>query len=137
MSEQTKFLCTPCRREMCADCRGIADEYAELLSNRTQALGQADWKLREAERKAEEAESRAASYKQIVELGLPPVTLAWMDSLTPDALLKAAQNAEDAARLDFMQRELEGHRELILDAREVGGSIREAIDAARRQVVNL
>jgi hypothetical protein len=73
------FLCTNCRREMCNDCREIAEEYQELLKIRTDALHIAEYTVVELKRQLESEKRRADLFEQTAKAGLPQVILAWMD----------------------------------------------------------
>ena len=77
---KTVFLCTSCRREMCDDCKNIADEYAELLTLKNRALSSAEHTIKEMKGKLESAKRRAATFERIAKMGMPEVILAWMDS---------------------------------------------------------
>lgn len=78
MADDTKFLCTRCRRAMCTDCRQIADEYAELHVLRGRALWQAEQELEKLKRQLADAERRATAYEQVAKMGYPQVIQEWI-----------------------------------------------------------
>lgn len=73
------FLCTNCRREMCNDCRQIAEEFDELLKRRTTALAIANDRTERLERELADANRRAAMYEQVSKAGINQIIVAWMD----------------------------------------------------------
>ena len=79
MSKTQSFLCGHCKREMCSDCRQIAEEYQELLEKRTQALGTANHQVESLTRELADMKRRAHMWEQISKAGLPETITAWMD----------------------------------------------------------
>lgn len=73
------FLCSNCRREMCDDCREIAEEYQTLLKLRTDALMAANARVESLERELASMKSCAAMYKEISQAGIGKIISAWMD----------------------------------------------------------
>lgn len=79
MSQANTFLCTRCRRSMCKDCTSIADEYADLLQRRTQALSLANHRVEELQQELERVKHKAALWEEMSKVGLPAVIQQWMD----------------------------------------------------------
>ena len=77
---KNNFLCANCRREMCDDCKSIADEYAELLAMRTRALVAANQKIEELLEQLKTAKRQSADWERHAKLGMPELILAWLDS---------------------------------------------------------
>jgi hypothetical protein len=73
------FLCGNCKREMCTDCRLMAEEYQMLLEKRTQALIAAQDTNERMTRELVNTKRRADMWEQVSKAGLPDVILAWMD----------------------------------------------------------
>ncbi len=80
------FLCTSCRRELCDDCKEIADEYAELLTLKNRALSTAEYKIGELEKQLEQSNRRAKMYEELSKMGMPEIILKWMDEQAVKAL---------------------------------------------------
>jgi hypothetical protein len=78
MSKQS-FLCGNCRREMCDDCREIAEEYQELLEKRTQALSATQEENERLTMELRNTKRRADMFERVAKAGLPNIILAWMD----------------------------------------------------------
>ena len=76
---------------MCAECKSIAAEYDELYRNQKAYLHKAQQELEAMQRELKAAQRARDDYKRIIELGVGPQLLAWMDSLTPASLRKAIE----------------------------------------------
>ena len=76
---KSNFLCTSCRRELCDDCKSIADEYAELLTLKNRALGNADHEIEELKTQLDAAKRQSAMWEQLSKMGMPEIILKWMD----------------------------------------------------------
>ncbi len=94
MSES--FLCDHCRREMCRDCKLIAEEYQHLLQLRTHALSAAENERERAIREMEAAKRRADDYEQIMKLGQHALVLAYMNSRSSSELRAEVERAEES-----------------------------------------
>lgn len=90
------FLCGACRRVMCRECKGIADEYDELLRNQKAYLHKANQQLEQAQAETERQRKRADEYERLMKLGQHPLMLAWIDSMTPTQLRQAVERAAPA-----------------------------------------
>lgn len=73
------FLCTSCKSCMCDDCREIAEEYQELLENRTRALMIANSNEEQAKRRLETETRRADMFEKIAKAGVGDIIAAWID----------------------------------------------------------
>lgn len=73
------FLCGNCRREMCDDCREIAEEYQELLQIRTNALQAANYQVEQLRIELENEKRRSAMYEEVAKAGMGPIIGAWID----------------------------------------------------------
>jgi len=73
------FLCGNCKREMCDDCKNIAEEYQELLELRTTALQSAQHENEQLKNKLSNLQRRADMYEQVSKAGFGDVIGAWMD----------------------------------------------------------
>ena len=78
----TNFLCSSCRRDMCDDCKEIADEYAELLALRSNALNTANYKLETLTKEFESFKRKAAIWEELSKMGMSEIITKWMDSLS-------------------------------------------------------
>jgi hypothetical protein len=75
----TGFLCGNCRENMCEDCVNIADEYAELLKMRTNALHTAEHENGKLKLELAAANRRAQMYEEVARAGVGEIISAWMD----------------------------------------------------------
>ena len=73
------FLCDACRQGMCDDCREIADEYAELLQMRTNALQAANYQVEKISEELHTLKRRAAMWEELSKMGMPEIIIKWMD----------------------------------------------------------
>jgi hypothetical protein len=65
---------------MCDDCKSIADEYAELLTRRTQTLLAAERIANDLSMKLERERRLSAMWESLAKRGMPEIITAWMDS---------------------------------------------------------
>lgn len=75
------FLCGNCRNVLCNDCREIADEYAELLIMRSNALSTANHEIEKLKADLICTKRQAAMWEELSKMGMPEIILKWMDSL--------------------------------------------------------
>lgn len=80
------FLCRHCQSTMCADCRGVAEEYAELYARQKAYMHKAQQELEATQRDLALAQRSRDDYKRMLELGIAPQMLAWMRSMAPAKL---------------------------------------------------
>ena len=92
------FLCGHCKREMCTDCRQIAEEYQELLEARTQALSATRAENERLTRELANEKRRADMFEQVARAGMPNVILAWMDKDITKILNEKGTRNETARR---------------------------------------
>ena len=79
MTSKNGFLCGYCRPNMCEDCVNIADEYAELLKMRTNALLTAEHENGRLKLELAAANRRAQMYEEVAHAGVSEIIFAWMD----------------------------------------------------------
>jgi len=77
----SNFLCGNCRNVLCDDCRDIADEYAELLIMRSNALSTANYEIEKLKADLSFTKRQAAMWEELSKMGMPEIILKWMDSL--------------------------------------------------------
>lgn len=78
-------LCTRCKALMCPDCREIAEEYEELLSNWKHANLALEQRIEEKGIELALIEARANDWEKLAKLGYPEMIQRWMDSQVGEA----------------------------------------------------
>lgn len=85
------FLCRTCAAVMCDDCRAIAEEYQQLYQRQRSALVMSDDRSLALRAENERLKRDLAEYRRLIEVGQPPLFVAWMRSLSPSTLRLIAE----------------------------------------------